>query len=588
MDPIAFNRETFFPEARTQKVGPVFPELFDALLGQRERVSQASPNHVSPLAAFGESDRPSDFAELASFDDRSDPNLRDSIRREDLEFRTRDSEDHDRPAYPTYERDAEETTHSNLRDRAAPSDHDDPDRAAPPHRDEPREHEASAGSDREANVDASAAAETTQVETAPSTAASPDSHRENSGNSDTAAILAPAPPLSAPELSSPDGIETVAPSDAATTALTHSNHAGPSLQSSAVTGAPVAKTGQQTNLSEALKAPGGLNEAAPTSNAENVKGPKVKVTVRQASLAGVAQAPLSAATTLAAMQAGEGASAATSSTTANHTAIQASPAAVSMAAKAGAQVQQKSQHKASQHKAKDAGQGGSGKQGQAQLMTAGAQNSARAGVQQQTATAEETRAQAQQSANTGASSQNGSFTAQLANTAARATAPFQNTAPVTTTGADQGRPQLLPDSPTDQVSLHIQKAAGGGQDKINIKLNPAELGRVEVRMETTESGTLRAVVMAERPEALELLQRDARGLERSLQDAGLKTDSQSLAFERHDSHSQGRRQADDQNAGATETAALHESSVDDDGPAGPEAAPTNPSHSADGRLDISV
>ena len=39
-----------------------------------------------------------------------------------------------------------------------------------------------------------------------------------------------------------------------------------------------------------------------------------------------------------------------------------------------------------------------------------------------------------------------------------------------------------------------------------------------------------AVVNVERPETLELLQRDAAGLRQALQDAGLSTDSNSLSF----------------------------------------------------------
>ena len=39
-----------------------------------------------------------------------------------------------------------------------------------------------------------------------------------------------------------------------------------------------------------------------------------------------------------------------------------------------------------------------------------------------------------------------------------------------------------------------------------------------------------AVVSAERPETLDLLQRDAAGLRQALQDAGLSTDSKSLSF----------------------------------------------------------
>ena len=44
------------------------------------------------------------------------------------------------------------------------------------------------------------------------------------------------------------------------------------------------------------------------------------------------------------------------------------------------------------------------------------------------------------------------------------------------------------------------------------------------------------MVNADRPETLEALQRDARGLERALQDAGLRTDSNSLSFNLRGGH----------------------------------------------------
>jgi flagellar hook-length control protein FliK len=62
-------------------------------------------------------------------------------------------------------------------------------------------------------------------------------------------------------------------------------------------------------------------------------------------------------------------------------------------------------------------------------------------------------------------------------------------------------------------------------------LYPADLGRVEVRLEWADDGALRAVISAERSETLDLLQRDSRALDRALQDAGLKTDSGSLSFD---------------------------------------------------------
>ena len=49
-------------------------------------------------------------------------------------------------------------------------------------------------------------------------------------------------------------------------------------------------------------------------------------------------------------------------------------------------------------------------------------------------------------------------------------------------------------------------------------------------MELSQDGKVRALVTADVKETLDLLQRDARGLERALQDAGLRTDSNNLQF----------------------------------------------------------
>lgn len=89
----------------------------------------------------------------------------------------------------------------------------------------------------------------------------------------------------------------------------------------------------------------------------------------------------------------------------------------------------------------------------------------------------------------------------------------------------------LPTPPaTDQVAVHIAKAVADGSDKINIKLKPVSLGQIEVQLDVSPDGRVHAVIAADKPETLDLLQRDARGLERALNDAGLRTDSGSLSF----------------------------------------------------------
>ena len=98
-------------------------------------------------------------------------------------------------------------------------------------------------------------------------------------------------------------------------------------------------------------------------------------------------------------------------------------------------------------------------------------------------------------------------------------------------GAGSQAPATPAQQPAEQVVLGIHKAVGQGRGHISIKLYPAELGRIDVRVELTDDGALRAVITADKSDTLELLQRDARGLERALQEAGLKTDSGSLSFD---------------------------------------------------------
>jgi flagellar hook-length control protein FliK len=92
----------------------------------------------------------------------------------------------------------------------------------------------------------------------------------------------------------------------------------------------------------------------------------------------------------------------------------------------------------------------------------------------------------------------------------------------------------LPHLPVaEQVSIQIAHGAEEGLDRINIQLRPASLGRVEVRLDVGQDGRISAVISADRSDTLDLLQRDARTLERALQDAGLRADTGSLSFQLH-------------------------------------------------------
>lgn len=84
--------------------------------------------------------------------------------------------------------------------------------------------------------------------------------------------------------------------------------------------------------------------------------------------------------------------------------------------------------------------------------------------------------------------------------------------------------------PHEQVAVQIQRAAQNGVGRLTVDLQPAELGRVEIKMTVDKDKNVTASVVVDRPATLDLLQRDARSLERILQDAGLQTDSGSLSF----------------------------------------------------------
>lgn len=82
----------------------------------------------------------------------------------------------------------------------------------------------------------------------------------------------------------------------------------------------------------------------------------------------------------------------------------------------------------------------------------------------------------------------------------------------------------------EQVGVQIKKGVAEGVDKISIRLDPGNLGKVEIKLEIGHDGRLQAVIAADKPETLQLLQQDVKNLEQSLRDAGLKTDQQSLNF----------------------------------------------------------
>jgi flagellar hook-length control protein FliK len=92
-----------------------------------------------------------------------------------------------------------------------------------------------------------------------------------------------------------------------------------------------------------------------------------------------------------------------------------------------------------------------------------------------------------------------------------------------------GRARML-QTPTRDIALQIAKHLSNGVNRFNIRISPPEMGRIEIRMEITESGRVSAHLVADKPETLELLQKDRAALEKAMTAAGLDTDAGSLNF----------------------------------------------------------
>lgn len=84
--------------------------------------------------------------------------------------------------------------------------------------------------------------------------------------------------------------------------------------------------------------------------------------------------------------------------------------------------------------------------------------------------------------------------------------------------------------PAEALAYEITRHQANGVNRFEIRLDPPELGRIEVRLEVANDGSTRAHLSADRADTLDLLQRDARGLERALNAAGLKTERDGIAF----------------------------------------------------------
>ena len=106
------------------------------------------------------------------------------------------------------------------------------------------------------------------------------------------------------------------------------------------------------------------------------------------------------------------------------------------------------------------------------------------------------------------------------------TSPAQLTSLVTQTTATQSHPA------TQVVAATLARTFEGGETKhLTLRLDPPELGKIEIQMQFTKDKSVKTHMIFEKPETMLMMQRDSRTLELAMQNAGMDAGGNSLSFE---------------------------------------------------------
>ena len=125
---------------------------------------------------------------------------------------------------------------------------------------------------------------------------------------------------------------------------------------------------------------------------------------------------------------------------------------------------------------------------------------------------------------------------------------------LTRTGAQPGAERSPADLPrfaahtAQHLAVQISRRFQNGNHVFQIRLDPADLGRVDVKLEMTGDNRVQAHLSVERADTLIDLQRAAKDLERALNEAGLELEENGLSFELSEDAGQSGFDEDDENA----------------------------------------
>ncbi len=118
---------------------------------------------------------------------------------------------------------------------------------------------------------------------------------------------------------------------------------------------------------------------------------------------------------------------------------------------------------------------------------------------------------------------------QLANSVI--TTPHAASAPAPVTVNVHVAPQDQAPAPNvNSLAIEIAAKSQSGAKQFDIRLDPPELGRIEVRLSIDATGKAQAHMTVDQPQTLDLMQKDSSSLTRALRDAGLDVSQNGLNF----------------------------------------------------------
>jgi flagellar hook-length control protein FliK len=103
--------------------------------------------------------------------------------------------------------------------------------------------------------------------------------------------------------------------------------------------------------------------------------------------------------------------------------------------------------------------------------------------------------------------------------------------------------------PVSGLAIEIAASVQRGATRFEVRLDPADLGRIDVRIDVDRNGQVTSHLTVEKPETLSMLRQDAPQLQQALNDAGLKTGNGGLQFSLRDQSSSGQNNSNNNQPG---------------------------------------